>query len=179
MSQAISPGIIIPILTWTGIVLFVTPFILSCCIKYCRSHPQSKMTKCINFPIFLTKSCINATFKHKKYILDSDTIHVNTHTQQDIERGPNTTTTHNNDSVNVKMISSIVKLFSEMLFVFICPSLSRNKAVFIVNKLHNIYITRLNLKSLEKAIQTFVCDKILSSFLCNLLFHSLVLYDFP
>ena len=93
MSQAISPGIIIPILTWTGIVLFVTPFILSCCIKYCRSHPQSKMTKCINFPIFLTKSCINATFKHKKYILDSDTIHVNTHTQQDIERGPNTTTT--------------------------------------------------------------------------------------
>ena len=88
-------------------------------------------------------------------------------------------TTHNNDSVNVKMISSIVKLFSEMLFVFICPSLSRNKAVFIVNKLHNIYITRLNLKSLEKAIQTFVCDKILSSFLCNLLFHSLVLYDFP
>ena len=93
MSQAISPGIIIPICTWAGIVLFVTPFILSCCVKYCRSHPQSKMTKCVNFPIFLTKSCLNATFKHKKYILDSDTIHLNTHTQQDVERALDTTTT--------------------------------------------------------------------------------------
>ncbi|KAI6653228.1 hypothetical protein LOD99_3753 [Oopsacas minuta] len=93
MDPQISPGIIIPICTWAAIVLFITPFILSCCIKYCKTHPQSKITKCINAPLFLTKTCINATFKHKKYVMNEGTIHVNTHTQQDVETGNITTRT--------------------------------------------------------------------------------------
>ena len=44
--------------------------------------------------------------------------------------------THNNDNVSDRMISSIVKSFSARLSVFIRLSLSQNKAVFIVNKLH-------------------------------------------
>ena len=92
MSPDVSPGIIIPICTWSAIVLFIIPFVLSCCITYCKQHPQSKMAKCIHLPMFLTKQCLNSTFKHNKYKVNND-VHVNKDAE-DIENGTATTTTN-------------------------------------------------------------------------------------